>query len=339
MADKNITIDDIAKALNVSKTTVSRAISGKGRISEDTRARVLSYISKYDYRPNVIAKSLAESKSYNIGFVMPKDYSITDLSFYQKCLWGISTKATEADYDVMVAMVSPDDLSQLDRIVTNRKVDGLILGRTSAINTIERFIKSKNIPFVTVGSSVDSMVLQVDNDHEGACMELTTKLLKKGIRNIGLIGGDTKYIVNRNRYHGFVKAYENADLQLHEERLFLSCSSKEAIDKAVDECLKQELSCILCMDDDICYSVLIKLNALNIKVPDDIKVASFYDSHMLQGQAVKITAIDFDETKLGEVSATTLLSQINNEEPIKKVLLGYEIKMRESTENSYERKK
>jgi len=66
MSEKNITISDVAEALGVSKTTVSRAISGKGRIGEATRKRVLEYIDKYDYKPNVIAKSLAQSKTFNM---------------------------------------------------------------------------------------------------------------------------------------------------------------------------------------------------------------------------------------------------------------------------------
>ena len=64
--NKNITIADVAEALGVSKTTVSRAISGKGRIGEATRERVRAYIEEHDYQPNVIAKGLAQSKTFNI---------------------------------------------------------------------------------------------------------------------------------------------------------------------------------------------------------------------------------------------------------------------------------
>ncbi len=331
MAEKPITIGDIAKALGVSKTTVSRAISGKGRISEETIQRVNRYIEKHNYRPNSIAKSLAESKSYNIGFVMPKDYGITDLPFYQKCLWGISQVAMDNDYDVLVTIVSDNDISQLSRVVTNNKVDGIILGRTSSENTIEQFLRSKNVPFVTVGSSVDSTVLQVDNDHESACCDLMTKLLKSGIRDIALIGMDTKYIVNRNRYHGYRRAFENLDLQIHEDRIYLSKITAAEVEEAVDDILKKDIECIVCMDDEVCTKVLNKLNRDHIRIPEDIKVASFYNSNTLGYSPVKITAINFDETKLGQVSAKMLFDQINKEEPIKKVLLGYEIDLREST--------
>ena len=331
MPEKQITIEDIAKALNMSKTTVSRALSGKGRIGEETRERVVRYAERHSYKPNSIAKSLAEMKTYNIGFVIPKEYAITELSFYQKCLWGISQVATSNNYDVLVTMIADDDISQLNRIVENKKVDGLILGRTSCVNTIEQFLGSKGVPFVTVGSSVDSSVLQVDNDHEGACQDLTYKLIKSGVRKLALIGGDTKYIVNRNRYHGFVKAFENADMKVYEERIFLSCNTTTKIEEAVDRAIEADAECILCMDDDICMKVLNKFHRDGLRIPDDIMVGSFYNSHILKGNPVKITAINFDETKLGEVACRTLLDRFSDVKPIKKVLLGYEISIQEST--------
>lgn len=72
--NKTLTIADIADTLGVSKTTVSRAISGKGRIGSETRERVLKYIDAHNYTPNVIAKSLAQNKTYNLAVVMPGDY-------------------------------------------------------------------------------------------------------------------------------------------------------------------------------------------------------------------------------------------------------------------------
>ena len=99
--NKKITIADVAETLGVSKTTVSRAISGKGRIGSETRERILKYIDEHHYTPNVIAKSLAQSKTYNIGIVMPGDYELIDLPFFQNCMMGIHEIASSMDYDVL----------------------------------------------------------------------------------------------------------------------------------------------------------------------------------------------------------------------------------------------
>ena len=80
---KKITISDVAEALQVSKTTVSRAISGKGRIGEATRQKVLEYIEANDYKPNVIAKGLAQQKTYNIALAIPGDCNLVDMPFFQ----------------------------------------------------------------------------------------------------------------------------------------------------------------------------------------------------------------------------------------------------------------
>ena len=151
METKKKTIDDIARDLHISKTTVSRAISGKGRISEETRRRVLAYINEYNYRPSAIAKGLAKSRTFNIAFVMPGDYSSSDLPFFQKCMWGISRTASRMDYDLIVSMVEEGDISQLVRLVDRQKIDGVILARTTEKDEPVAYLLANQIPFVTAG--------------------------------------------------------------------------------------------------------------------------------------------------------------------------------------------
>ena len=151
--NKNITIADVAEALGVSRTTVSRAISGKGRIGKETRERVLAYIEEHDYKPNVIAKSLAQSKTYNLCVVMPGDYDIIDLTFFQECLFGIQEIAGIMEYDILLSICRNADISSLERIISNRKVDGVILMRTFIEDSQIEFLQTKSVPFVTIGST------------------------------------------------------------------------------------------------------------------------------------------------------------------------------------------
>ena len=97
MKSDKITIADVAEALQVSKTTVSRAISGKGRIGDATRKRVLAYIEANDYKPNVIAKGLAQKKTYNIALVLPGDCNLVDMPFFQNSMQGICEEASAHD--------------------------------------------------------------------------------------------------------------------------------------------------------------------------------------------------------------------------------------------------
>lgn len=333
MDNKKLTIDDIARELSVSKTTVSRAISGKGRIGSDTRERVLAYIRENNYRPNVIAKGLAQQKTYNIGFVMPGDYNLVDLPFFQKCLMGISEIASSLDYDVLVSMVSERDISQLERMVDNHKVDGIILSRTLVKDEPADYLRKKDIPFVTIGTAIDKDIIQIDNDHRSACRELTSILLMRGIRKMALIGGNKTHVVTRKRLQGYMDAYLEQSLSVDNSLVYMDVENSVMVDKVVEELIGRHVECVICMDDSICTHVLNKLRKEKIRVPADIKVASFYNSSLLESNIPSITSLSFDVQELGMVTCKTLIDYIDGKEVQRRTLLGYEVSMKESTQN------
>ena len=158
---KNITIADVAEELGVSKTTVSRAMSGKGRISEATRQRVKAYMEEKNYKPNIIAQGLAKSKTYNIGVVMPSDYGIEDMSYFHNCLVGLQEMAASYGYDIVLAVCSNNDLGQLKRITSNGKVDGVILMRTLIEDEAVKLLLKQEFPFVVIGISGYNNVIQI----------------------------------------------------------------------------------------------------------------------------------------------------------------------------------
>ena len=116
-------LSDIASALGLSETTVSRVLSGKGRISPATRERVLTFIQTSGYKPNMIAKGLAQQRTFNLCALIPRDAATLHLPFFQYCLVGISEEASRRDYDVIVALVSREDHSQVRRILAAEKAD------------------------------------------------------------------------------------------------------------------------------------------------------------------------------------------------------------------------
>lgn len=328
---KKITIDDIAKELGVSKTTVSRAISGKGRIGKETVERVNEYIRKYNYKPNVIAKGLAQSKTYNLGMVMPGDYELVDLPFFQKCLMGVCEVASAMDYDVVVSMVNGSDMSQLERVMDNHKVDGFILSRTFVEDSSVKVLKERGFPFVTIGTATEKEIVQVDNDHRSACKELTAILLARGIEKIALIGGNRNHVVTQNRLKGYMDAYEEQKKRPDRKLIYMEAENRIRIEQIVDDLLPKKADCILCMDDSICAGVLSKLKKEKVRVPQDIKVASFYNSSILENNNPSITSLQFDALELGRVACQTLLNLIDGKKVEERALLGYEVSLKEST--------
>ncbi|MCR5460839.1 MAG: LacI family transcriptional regulator [Acetatifactor sp.] len=327
MDNEKTTIDDVAKALGLSKSTVSRSISGKGRISAETRQKVLDYIEERNYRPNPLAKGLSESKTYNVGWVIPGDDHLTSLYFYQRCLQGVIGAAAKADYDVLITTIGKDDISGLKRITENHKVDGVILGRTLRKDKAIRYLKEKGIPFVVVGSTEEKGVIQVDNDHVAACRELTSILKMKGVKRVAFIGGDTGQVVTGSRLQGFQEGMEDARTQI-----CLDCVNKDRVDRAVEEAVAFGTDCIVCEDDRICQMVMEKLKEMELEVPTDLKVASFYDSKLLGNYKPQITALKYDPTELGKKTCETLMAIINGKKVENRQMLGYEVLLKGSTQ-------
>lgn len=331
MDDKNLTIGDIAEELGVSKTTVSRAISGKGRIGEQTRQRVLEYIEEHHYTPNVVAKGLAQNKTFNLGMVLPGDYNIVELPFFQKCMLGISRTASLQGYDVLISMVTPEDITQLERAVTNRKIDGAILTRTLADDAPMKYLQENGVPFVAIGSTDDDRVVQIDNDHRSACRELTDRLLERDVKKIALIGGDESYIVTRSRLSGFEDTFAGRKEWNGAKMSFLNIEDSHEVDRIVEKLLAEQVECIVSMDDFLCGCVLNALQLRQIAVPEQMQVVSFYDSTMLESHIPSITSIRFNVEELGRRACELLLRMLNEEEVERRTLLGYEVCMREST--------
>ncbi|MBR5421709.1 MAG: LacI family DNA-binding transcriptional regulator [Lachnospiraceae bacterium] len=326
MTTENVTIDDIARELGVSKTTVSRSISGKGRISETTRRRVLDLIEEKNYKPNLIARGLAQSRTYNIGWVVPGDSEMTTLFFYQKCMQGVIDAATEADYDILITTVYDHNISGLLRVLDNHKVDGVILGQTLIRDPGIRALKKSGIPFVTIGSTEEKNVIQVDHDHVTACRELSSILKMKGIRSAALIGGGEDKVVTRSRRQGFEEGMEGVHTLIH-----MNCKKTEEIERAVEDVLRNKVDCIICEDDRICYVVLGKLKKERIQIPADLRVASFYNSALIEEYQPAITSLEYDPRELGNTACRTLLSMIGGEKPKGRQMLGYELMLRAST--------
>jgi DNA-binding LacI/PurR family transcriptional regulator len=292
----------------------------------------MDYITENNYKPNPIAKGLAKSKTYNIGWVMPGDTTVTDLPFFQRCMMGAVESAIAEDYDVLISMVYDHDMSQLERVVKNRKLDGVILARTLVEDDRIKFLKESEIPFVVVGSSNEDGVVQIDNDHISACSELTAILVMKGIKKMVLIGGADNQVVNVTRMEGFTKGLKAQNVNQTESLIYMNCETDVEIERVVEDAVRENVQCIVCTDDRICYTVLSKLRKDGLEIPRDIKVASFYNSAIIESNQPPITAIQYDPKELGTVACRTLIDIMNEKKVPEKNILGYEVMLKASTQ-------
>ena len=329
---KIYTIEDIARELGVSKTTVSRAISGKGRIGQKTRERVFQFIEEHDYRPNVLARGLAQRKTYNLALLLPKDYIATEFLFFKDCMNGICEVASRYDYDILICMVEEDDLSQLQRLEANRKVDGMILSRAMENSRTQKYLKSCQVPFVVIGPCKAKEIPSVDNENQRASEEMTSIMLMKGSRKLALLGGAKNYSVTKSRYRGFAAAHKNQGVEINENLIFMDADNQIKVAEAVKSALEQGADGILCMDDVICGMCLGSLREKKVHIPSQIKVASLYDSKNLEDNNPPVTSVKFDTVRLGNMACRKLLEFLGEQTEKEDASLSYQVVLRESTQ-------
>lgn len=262
---------------------------------------------------------------------MPGEYVLVDMPFFLNCLEGLYQIASKSGYDIVWTMCNNNDMADLERIVHNRKVDGVVLMRTYVEDHAIEFLQKYKVPFITIGSTAYEHVVQIDQDHAGGCKELTSILLMKGLKRIALIGGSEEHVVSQTRYQGFLEAFQERKLSVISDLIYLNQENTIMIENVVDKLLKKNTDCIICMDDSICESVLKALHKEKISVPEEIKVASFFNSSILENYTPSVTSLDFDTKELGMVACQTLIDMIRGKTVQERRLLQYKLVLKEST--------
>ena len=326
------TLNDIARELGVNKATVSKAISGKGNLSAQTRARILAFTEECGYRPNAVAQSLARNRTNNIGLMMPDYVGVLDESFFRECLRGVCKIASNNGYDVLMVMDSEKPVERIARLIDNRKIDGVIAMRSLVRSPVVGFLKEKQVPFVIIGPSSDQEILSVDNDNRGACRDMTAHLIAGGVRRMALIGGDDNNCVTHSRLEGFWDACAQAGISRDEQMVYLNVIRDNRLPEVVDEVLARKADCIVCMDDYLCNLVLVHLRTSGVRIPQDVKVVSFYDNPLLENNIPAITSLRFDAGELGKIACQKLINKLADKPDENFVLPGYQLLLRDSTE-------
>ena len=323
-------INDIAKALGISKTTVSRALSGNGRVSEKTRERVLRYTAETGYVPNAAARNLATTKTRNIAFSMPLNRDSTGSSFFLECFFGVSKMAAKASYDLIMV---GDELEQINRIIQSRKADGMVLTRNIIGDDALEKLASTGIPIVLTGATAAANVTQVSYDGIGAFKDLTMRLIDLWSNNLGLIVTSLAFPANRARAQGFTSAFTAKGLP--QPVIAWEADTEDQIYHAFHEMYDSGIRNIICGDDMVCFNLLNIIKGggrFESKLDpghtghDSINIASFHDSHYLSTFHPEIPVVTLDPGRLGDAACKMLINHIEDNTAPSISYLDYEIR-------------
>ena len=234
--NEKMTIEQVAEALGVSKTTVSRALSGKGRISEKTRAKVYAYMGSARTEP---AQKDPKVRTNNIAMVVPQRFITLDLPFLRKCMGGICTMADQRGYDMLLCYASSTEYTQLQRQLASHKVDGVILTYAMADDPCVDLLRQYDVPFVLIGRSEDKTIPQADNDQVTAACEMTRILLQMGAKRIALLVGSTIYAVNTDRTRGYLRGFAESCVPVDQRLVHSGIESAGQTIDALEAAVKQ----------------------------------------------------------------------------------------------------
>lgn len=329
-----MTIEQIAKELGVSKSTVSRALSGKGRIGAQTRLKIQSYAREMGIWPEKQPDE-EQVRTKNIGVVIPADAYTMSIPFFQECLLGISEAASMLQYYVMVIASPLNDISGIRTLVENGRVDGMILMRSVEDDRIIKYLTEIHFPTGLTGICDYEEVIQVDTDNEKAAENLTSLLIGQGYRRFAMVVGNAGYKVNADRCNGFYRALERYGIPGDQQLMYSNFINMELLDSIISDVFARKIECIVCADDVICTRLMSRLQAEGYRIPHDISIVSLYNSINLDCFSPAVTAVNISAKQIGNTIGKQMIQFLQGNEYSAKTILDYEILFRKSAGKVY----
>lgn len=322
MKFNTVTIKDIAKALGLSTSTVSRALRGGYEISEETKKVVLEYAQKINYRPNPIALSLKERRSHSIGVVVSEIAN----NFFSEAINGIESVAHNRDYHVIITQSH----ERLDREIMNiehlasRSVDGLLvsLSSESADISVLKSLHEKGLPIVMfdrVTEEIETHKVIADN-FKGA-FDATDYLIGLGHKRIAHISNAAHLSITRERLEGYKAALAQYNIPFDEKYVKHGEQKgvkQEEIDQAIRELfsLPEPPEAIFIAQDRLTTGCLKALRKLSSETIEKVDIAGFTNSKVVELLNPSISAVTQPAFEMGKTATELLIELIESKNPV-----------------------
>lgn len=317
-----VTIKDIAKALGLSTSTVSRALRDSYEISPETKKLVLEYAQKINYHPNPIALSLKERRSRSIGVIVAEIAN----SFFSQAIDGIESIAYNNGYNVIIAQSRESFDRELINLnyLTSRSIDGLIVSVSSETKDFSNFreLFERGMPIVffdRIVNEINTHKVVVDS-YRGA-YDATTHLLQNGYKCIAAIANSENLSISRDRVAGYKAALTDNQVDIDESMIrycphggLILAEVAEAVDQVLDQKVKPDG--VVSLSDKVTTGCLRALKARGLSVPDDIGLIGFSNSDLTELIDPALSIIKQPAIEMGEIAATLLLQMIESKRPI-----------------------
>lgn len=331
------TIKDIAKRLNISIATVSRALNNKWEVSKETRELVIKTAAEMGYRPNAQARGLVSRKTRTIGFLVP---DMTSSNYFTVICKYIQEELLPMGYQLLVAQSneSPEEERILLHNFMNYNVDGMIISTAtdSEYNTdvFEEIINKKiGIVFISrVPKKTPAPKIVVDNTE--TAYRIVSHLIDEGARKVVFFSGPEKILSTVERFAGYRRALHDHGLDYDSSFIIRSGlmvqDGYDAAIKMLDSKLKPDA--IFAVNDNVAFGVMKALKERHIRIPEDISIAGFSESLAAELVEPALTSAAAPLREIGQLAARELLHQFEGFEPKNTTtVLKSELKIRDSS--------
>lgn len=325
------TIRDVAAQAGVNPSTVSRVFSGKAKISEQTRLRVLAAAEALGFQPNAIARSLSVRRTNTIAVVIPHIYDgYFDDSFFPQVMRGLLQAAYPLDFRVLVSgsQSHMDGITQTFQILGSHQADGIVvLSNRLDVDTVGA-LAAQGVPFVLIGKPPISYaaISWIDADNEACTARVITHLLGQGHRRIAFVGGDPDVAVTRERLRGYQQAMSAARLYSCDCWIDYGYFAEAGGYKAVERMLplgNDAPTAYYAANDLMAVGILRALRDHHIAVPQQVSVIGTNDSAEATHVVPALTTLRVPYAEMAARAATILIEQILAEEdrlPIQQIV-------------------
>ncbi|WP_299227835.1 LacI family DNA-binding transcriptional regulator [uncultured Psychroserpens sp.] len=320
-----VTLKHLAEQLNVSVSTVSKALHDSEEISPDTIERVKALAKYLNYKPNKVAISLKNSKTNTIGVIIPNILN----HFFAKALYAIEKQASKQGYSIITCVSNEQNLKEANslQLLSNGSVDGFIMSiaeetqlkqQTDHINAILQ----QNIPIVLFDRVSDDLDCdKVIIDDFGAAYEATKHLLLEGRKHIVLISDIDGLSVGKLRTSGYLKALEE-HFEYNNKPVIINIEKGESIEERVAYLFKtyNSVDGIISVDNTSGVVALQKALKLNYNIPEQLSIIGFSDENVLQFTDPKLSTISQHTLDIGKEAVQLLVNRLSNNSPDNKVI-------------------
>jgi len=331
------TIKDLAKKLNISPSTVSRALSDHPDINVKTKKKVRALAEKLNYHPNSMAQNLKRRSSNIIGVIVPqvKHY------FFAAIMGGIADITHQAGYTVMICQSN----ESLEREIINTKalssqrVAGLLISVSQTTNDVAHFelLQQRGIPLVFFDRTCDGINASkvVVNDYQGA-FNAVEYLIKSGYRKIAHLAGPKHMAISKKRFSGYLDALKKYNVPYDEELVVFKGLNEEDGILGFSQLIENDRhpDAVFCVTDPVAVGAFMKIKERGLKIPEQVALVGFSDNPIASLIDPPMTTVRQPAYDIGKSAASLLIEQIEHRYDAvspKNIVLETELVIRKST--------